>query len=459
MGVEEDSIDAKADPIDDETIRIYICATMWHEDENEMFQMLKAVMRLDYEQGLRRIARNEFGDAVKKTIYEMEVNIFFDDAFEQGKSDDEDDRVINRFVEQLIDTIGGSANQVFGKNLDLEPPTIVPTPYGGKLIWKMPMGTNRLIAHIKDKNLIRHRKRWSQCMYMYYLLACGRIHPIGSGPIVWYQKFEYAMGHWLQKATEHVIGCVLCSPGCFSLFRARALMDKSIMNKYTTKPSQAQHYVQYDQGEDRWLCTLLLQRGWRIEYCAASDSYTHAPEGFAEFYTQRRRWGPSTMANILDLLGDYKRTAFLMLGTIISPGTIFLMVVSAMNTVMGLTTEMSFIYNMIPLLLFLFVCLQFKDNNIKITFATILSVIYALLMLAVLVGTGIDMYTKGFFSPNSLFFSAMMGSFILAAVLHPQEFACVIPLPIYMLFIPSMYMLLTIYSITNMNVVSWGTRE
>ncbi|KAH7637874.1 Chitin synthase 2 [Dermatophagoides farinae] len=527
MGVEEDSIDAKTDPADDETIRIYICATMWHEDENEMFQMLKAVMRLDYEQGLRRIAKKEFGDAVKKTIYEMEVNIFFDDAFEQGKGDDVDDRVINRFVEQLIDTIGGSANQVFGKNLDLEPPTIVPTPYGGKLIWKMPMGTNRLIAHIKDKDLIRHRKRWSQCMYMYYLLgyrlaarkdldikrrktimnntfvlaldgdinfrpaavdlvvdlmkkndnlgaACGRIHPIGSGPIVWYQKFEYAMGHWLQKATEHVIGCVLCSPGCFSLFRARALMDKSIMNKYTTKPTQAQHYVQYDQGEDRWLCTLLLQRGWRIEYCAASDSYTHAPEGFAEFYTQRRRWGPSTMANILDLLGDYKQTvkandnisylyiiyqAFLMLGTIISPGTIFLMVVSAMNTVMGLTTEMSLIYNMIPLLLFLFVCLQFEDNNIKISFATVLSVIYALLMLAVLVGTGIDMYTKGFFSPNSLFFSAMMGSFIVAAVLHPQEFACVIPLPIYMLFIPSMYMLLTIYSITNMNVVSWGTRE
>ena len=37
----------------------------------------------------------------------------------------------------------------------------------------------------------------------------------------WYQMFEYAIGHWLQKATEHVLGCVLCSPGCFSLFRAK----------------------------------------------------------------------------------------------------------------------------------------------------------------------------------------------------------------------------------------------
>ena len=33
-------------------------------------------------------------------------------------------------------------------------------------------------------------------------------------------------------------------------------------------------FLQYDQGEDRWLCTLLLQRGWRIEYSAASDAYT-----------------------------------------------------------------------------------------------------------------------------------------------------------------------------------------
>lgn len=61
-------------------------------------------------------------------------------------------------------------------------------------------------------------------------------------------------------------------------------------------------------GEDRWLCTLLLQRGYRVEYSAASDAYTHCPEKFGEFYNQRRRWMPSTTANILDLLMDYKRT-------------------------------------------------------------------------------------------------------------------------------------------------------
>lgn len=62
------------------------------------------------------------------------------------------------------------------------------------------------------------------------------------------------------------------------------------------------------KGEDRWLCTLLLQQGWRVEYNAASDSYTNAPQEFKEFYNQRRRWGPSTMANTLDLLGSGELT-------------------------------------------------------------------------------------------------------------------------------------------------------
>lgn len=66
--------------------------------------------------------------------------------------------------------------------------------------------------------------------------------------MVWYQMFEYAIGHWLQKATEHMIGCVLCSPGCFSLFRGKALMDDNVMRRYTTQSNQARHYVQYDQG-------------------------------------------------------------------------------------------------------------------------------------------------------------------------------------------------------------------
>lgn len=359
--------------------------------------------------------------------YEYETHIFFDDAFEL--SDDNDEEVVaNRFVKLLSNVMDEAASAVHQINIRIRPPKKYPTPYGGRLVWTLP-GKTKMIAHLKDKAKIRHRKRWSQVMYMYYLLghklmelpisvdrkemvaentylltldgdidflpnavqllvdlmkknrnlgaACGRIHPVGSGPMVWYQLFEYAIGHWLQKATEHMIGCVLCSPGCFSLFRGKALMDDNVMRKYTTKSDEARHYVQYDQGEDRWLCTLLLQRGYRVEYSAASDAYTHCPEGFSEFYNQRRRWVPSTMANIFDLLCDYKRTikindnislpyifyqSMLIGGTILGPGTIFLMLVGAFVAAFRIDNWTSFMANVIPILFFMFICFVAKSE-------------------------------------------------------------------------------------------------
>ena len=91
---------------------------------------------------------------------------------------------------------------------------------------------------------------------------------------------------------------------------------------------------------------LSSMQGWRIEYSAASDSYTAAPTAFNEFFNQRRRWMPSTIANIFDLLMDYKHVVamnpdisygyicyqgMIMVGTVLGPGTIFLMLVGALQ--------------------------------------------------------------------------------------------------------------------------------
>lgn len=460
---------------------------------------------------------------IKSLDSTISAHIFFDDAFEISDHSDNDIQV-NRFVKMLVDTIDDAASDVHQTTIRVRPPKKYPSPYGGRLVWTLP-GKTKMIAHLKDKDRIRHRKRWSQVMYMYYLLghrlmelqipverkevvaentylltldgdidfqpnavmllvdlmkknknlgaACGRIHPIGSGPMVWYQKFEYAIGHWLQKATEHMIGCVLCSPGCFSLFRGKALMDDNVMKRYTLRSDEARHYVQYDQGEDRWLCTLLLQRGYRVEYSAASDAYTHCPEGFNEFYNQRRRWVPSTIANIMDLLGDSKRTikindnisllyifyqCMLMGGTILGPGTIFLMLVGAFVAAFKIDNWTSFHYNIIPILLFMIVCFTCK-SNVQLLVAQILSTVYALIMMAVIVGTALQLGEDGIGSPSAIFLIATAGTFWIASLLHPQEFWCVSAAPIYLLSIPSMYLLLILYSIINLNVVSWGTRE
>ena len=35
--------------------------------------------------------------------------------------------------------------------------------------------------------------------------VCGRTHPLGSGPMVWYQIFDYAIGHWLLKVSIDLV--------------------------------------------------------------------------------------------------------------------------------------------------------------------------------------------------------------------------------------------------------------
>ena len=98
----------------------------------------------------------------------------------------------------------------------------------------------------------------------------------------------------------------MCSPGCFSLLRGSTLLEDHILPIYVTKAHEANDYVQYDQGEDRWLSTLIIQQGYFISYVSAADSMTYAPETFHEYYNQRRRWIPSTIVNLIDFLKDYR---------------------------------------------------------------------------------------------------------------------------------------------------------
>ena len=80
-------------------------------------------------------------------------------------------------------------------------------------------------------------------------------------------------------------------------------------------------------------------------------------------------------------------------------------------------------------------------------------------MLMVIVGVVLQIIEDGWMAPSSIFFVATFGIFFVSAALHPQEFLCLIYLLIYYITIPSMYMLLIIYSLCNLNNITWGTRE
>uniref|UniRef100_A0A8C2X777 chitin synthase n=1 Tax=Cyclopterus lumpus TaxID=8103 RepID=A0A8C2X777_CYCLU len=510
-------------------VKVFLCATMWHETQEEMMNIIISIFRLD---------RYRPNKKEEKTDVTFEGHIYFDDAFKNVPGSQE--RLVNEYLTYLSSSIVSIFLNInkgdFTKQQQIPDQKILTTPYGGRVEITMPHG-NSLIVHFKDKTLIRHKKRWSQVMYLYYLLgwklncvccpstvilnvkpklcpfpqkekhntyilaldgdtdfqpaavmllidrlklyprvgaACGRIHPTGTGPIVWYQKFEYAVGHWLHKTAEHVFGCVLCSPGCFSLFRGAALMDDNVMKRYTMRSSKAIHHIQYDQGEDRWLCTLLLKQGWRVEYNAAADAYTNAPEEFKEFYNQRRRWGPSTMANIADLLGcttmiskrnpsiskAYMFYQFLSLvAGILAPSTVILMIAGSLTVLLDIHPSVALVMALIPPIIFLAISFKLTANT-QIKIAGGMSVVYAFLMIIVGISISGNVVKEGtLLTPSSLFILALASFYVVTAILHPQEIGLVCYGFIYLISIPSAYLLLSIYSMVNMNNVSWGTRE
>lgn len=62
--------------------------------------------------------------------------------------------------------------------------------------------------------------------------------------------------HCVFQAANHVLGSVLCCPGCFSVYRVVAL--KEVLGKYASEVKEATDFLCKDMGEDRWLCTLLV---------------------------------------------------------------------------------------------------------------------------------------------------------------------------------------------------------
>ena len=291
--------------------------------------------------------------------------------------------------------------------------------------------------------------------------------------MVWFQRFEYAVGHWFQKAAEHILGCVLCSPGCFSLLRVSNLMKDNVMATYKGIATDAMTKLMYDQGEDRWLCTLILLSGGRIEFEAGSHCQTFAPEDPDTFFKQRRRWGPSTFVNIFELISNkniatkmnpYLTSAYIFyhmlsmtLSTIGVTTTLFV-IWEGLELGLGsaITTEQAWALVFLPVLLYALICWRASGKK-QLLWANILSVLYSIIMVLLIVTVAIGV-NECSWNLTGLFIMFLSGIHILAALLH-WDFKTAICGIIYWVGIPLNFIFLQIYMIANINDVSWGTRS
>ena len=80
-------------------------------------------------------------------------------------------------------------------------------------------------------------------------------------------------------------------------------------------------------------------------------------------------------------------------------------------------------------------------------------------MIIVLIGIILQLKNDGFLTPLGLLFTFVVIELIIVGLLHPLELKCLIYFFIYFITLPSMYMLLTMFALFNMDNISWGTRD
>ena len=134
------------------------------------------------------------------------------------------------------------------------------------------------------------------------------------------------------------------------------------------------------------------------------------------------------------------------------------MMAGAFSVVFKTTVIESYTIALVPAIVFIIICIYAKPST-QITIATIMSACYAIVMTIVVIGTVGTAMEGSLTSPNVAFIILLVLIFILSALMHPEEFTCLIPGALYFILIPTGYLVLTIYYLCNLHIVSWGTRE
>lgn len=188
------------------------------------------------------------------------------------------------------------------------------------------------------------------------------------------QVYEYYISHNLTKAFESLFGSVTCLPGCFSMYRIRAadsgkplFVSTEVINDYSEIRVDTLHMKNLlHLGEDRYLTTLLLKyhNKYKTKYTNRAHAWTVAPDSWAVFMSQRRRWINSTVHNLVELIPLSQLCGFCCFSMR------FIVLIDLLSTVVGPTTVAYIVY--------LIVLIATEGATIPITAFVLLGAIYGL---------------------------------------------------------------------------------
>ncbi|KAF4513039.1 hypothetical protein G6O67_000361 [Ophiocordyceps sinensis] len=195
-----------------------------------------------------------------------------------------------------------------------------------------------------------------------------------SSFITMIQVYEYYISHNLSKAFESLFGSVTCLPGCFSMYRIRAaetgkplFVSREVVESYSTIRVDTLHMKNLlHLGEDRYLTTLLLKfhSKYKTKFIFTAHAWTIAPDSWAVFLSQRRRWINSTVHNLMELIPMNQLCGFCCFSMR------FIVFVDLLSTVVQPVT--------IAYIIYLIVLVATKATVVPITAFVLLGAIYGL---------------------------------------------------------------------------------
>ncbi|KAF8629158.1 hypothetical protein AX17_005743 [Amanita inopinata Kibby_2008] len=341
--------------------------------------------------------------------------------------------------------------------------------------------------------------------------ACGEISVYKGknwslllNPLVAAQNFEYKISCILDKPTESMFGYISVLPGAFSAYRYIALQNDEkgegplasyfkgeILHGRDTDIFTSNMYL----AEDRILCFELIAKAnsnWVLKYVKGAIGETDVPVALPEFISQRRRWlngsffaatyAVAHVGQILRSGHSVIRKVVLMIETIIniiniifswfSLGNYYLFFVILTSSLEDPSFNLRGIQYFNTLVHYVMAsmiaaCFLFSMGNKpraskwKYKMTAIMLSILMMYMIFASIMCAIQAIKQGGAANSTILFSVVItyGLYALSSVLAFDPWHMITSFISYMLLSPTYINILNIYAFSNLDDISWGTKQ